>query len=225
MPFGHTGRENSEVLHQLVLAFVLSGLPSLALLTSWAESKEPSTFELGHASWFAPWSASPLAFLRALTLNADRMKVLKNVYRAVNSCPAEILNLLPVRRTISAAARESYEDQLIDLWIALEALLLRNDETTELQYRMAFRAAWIVKPPVFRDFERDFKKSYQDRSKVVHGSRHVVKEENTQRAKWVFLVLRQILLHSIREKRLPDLLRIEEKMLSKRTPSRIPKER
>jgi hypothetical protein len=220
MPFGYTGRENSDVINKVVLAFILSDLPPPLFLTSWQESREPSVFSLGHAAQFALWSSSPLALFPQLPLSSLQANVLKRVYKAVDSCPEEVLNDLPMRRAVSAKFRSSYEDRLIDIWIALEALLLTDQETFELQYHMILRAAWLVQPPDLPKFKDNFKKVYTDRSKVVHGARHKIKNDTLERCEWVFSLLKQLLLISIREKRRLDPKRIEESMLTRRKSAR-----
>lgn len=78
---------------------------------------------------------------------------------------------LILERFDSAYSRHSPEDRLIDLWIALEALIL-SDGSSELRYRAALRLAQLVgedseaKTQAF-DLAR---RSYDCRSRVVHGS-------------------------------------------------------
>jgi hypothetical protein len=77
---------------------------------------------------------------------------------------------LALRRFDSAYSRYEYEDALIDLWIAFEALLL-SDGNIELSYRVSLRIAALVgtgpseRGAVFEQAKR----SYKYRSKVVHG--------------------------------------------------------
>jgi hypothetical protein len=77
---------------------------------------------------------------------------------------------LALRRFDSAYSRYEYEDSLIDLWIAFEALLL-SDGNIELSYRVSLRIAALVgtgpseRGAVFEQAKR----SYKYRSKVVHG--------------------------------------------------------
>jgi hypothetical protein len=70
-----------------------------------------------------------------------------------------------------AYSRHSPEDRLIDLWIALEALVL-PDGSGELRYRAALRLAQLVGEDAegkTKAFELA-RRSYDCRSRVVHGS-------------------------------------------------------
>ncbi len=78
---------------------------------------------------------------------------------------------LALRRFDSAYERYEQTDALIDLWIAFEALLV-PDGTSELRYRAALRIARLAGPePSDRENAFAFaKRSYDVRSKVVHGT-------------------------------------------------------
>jgi hypothetical protein len=77
---------------------------------------------------------------------------------------------LALRRFDSAYSRYEYEDSLIDLWIAFEALLL-PDGNIELSHRVSLRIAVLVgTEPTQREAAfKQAKDSYKCRSKVVHG--------------------------------------------------------
>ncbi len=77
---------------------------------------------------------------------------------------------IALRRFGLASGRGSTEDSLIDLWITLEALLL-SDGTTELRYRASLRLARLCgdTPEARKEIFELAKKSYDARSKIVHG--------------------------------------------------------
>jgi hypothetical protein len=84
---------------------------------------------------------------------------------------------LAARRFDASYFRHETEDSLIDLWVCLEALLA-VDDSRELRLRTALRIAQLAgKAPEER--VRIFaaaKRSYDARSKVVHGSKRQPKE-------------------------------------------------
>jgi len=77
---------------------------------------------------------------------------------------------LAIRRYNQACARSSPEDQLIDCWIALEALFL--PEKDELSYRASIRIARFVgqDPPERENLRKAIRDSYDLRSALVHGA-------------------------------------------------------
>ena len=212
MPFGRTLRENAETLHKLAVAMMLSALPLPAIITSWAEPREPSLYQVQQSQWFM----SSLRFFAPIVLDAERLKRLKAVYRKVNACSAEVLESVPMCRALAAAGRGSLEDRLIDTWIALEALLLLKDEKSDMLYRMVNRAARLVRPPDLAEFRKLLRKGYDDRSRLVHGARREMNEEGCERLKRVDGVLRYILLRAVAKNELPNPASIDEAMLRRR---------
>jgi hypothetical protein len=77
---------------------------------------------------------------------------------------------IALRRFDLASGRASTEDSLIDLWITLEALLV-SDGTAELRYRASLRLARLCgdSPQERQEIFAFSKKSYDARSKIVHG--------------------------------------------------------
>jgi hypothetical protein len=78
---------------------------------------------------------------------------------------------IALRRFNFSYERSRPEDRLIDQLIGFEALLLKEDERQELEYRLALRgAALLGKTP--EDRKRKFeelKAAYRKRSDIVHG--------------------------------------------------------
>jgi len=96
---------------------------------------------------------------------------LRRLVREVERARDNRLVALALRRFDSAYERYEQTDALIDLWIAFEALLV-PDGTSELRYRAALRIARLAGPePSDRENAFAFaKRSYDVRSKVVHGT-------------------------------------------------------
>ena len=78
---------------------------------------------------------------------------------------------VPIDRWIKSKANRSFEDSMIDIGIALEALFLSdNSDRSELGYRLRLRAAWYLGENVEDkvSIENDLKKMYDLRSRAVH---------------------------------------------------------
>jgi hypothetical protein len=77
-----------------------------------------------------------------------------------------------LRRFNSANYRLKDEDRLLDLIIAMEALLLRGAEQNELGYRLALRgAALFSENGTRKEVFTNLKSAYDLRSLIVHGER------------------------------------------------------
>ena len=83
-----------------------------------------------------------------------------------------------VHRFNLAYQRPQPEDRLIDFWVALEGLFLTEGNTGELGFRAALRIAHYVgaSPHERWALHKDMKRSYDLRSRVVHGERVDKKE-------------------------------------------------
>ena len=82
-----------------------------------------------------------------------------------------------LRRFNSSYHRRDTQDRLIDNWIALEGLFLRDGNIGELRFRASLRIAHFLAEDQWETYQR-VKKSYDMRSKVVHGTR--VKAEEVE---------------------------------------------
>jgi hypothetical protein len=77
-----------------------------------------------------------------------------------------------LRRFNSANERLKDEDRLLDLIIAMEALLLRGDEQNELGFRFALRGTALISDKKIRkEIFSNLKSAYDLRSRIVHGER------------------------------------------------------
>jgi hypothetical protein len=107
-----------------------------------------------------------------------------------------------------AYERARREDELIDLWVALEALFLRRGDQ-ELSYRAALRVAHFIEASGDareRVFEQ-VKRSYGDRSKVVHGDR--ASGDVGQTVEYLESVLRKALRKVVVSGAAPELKRLD----------------
>jgi hypothetical protein len=79
---------------------------------------------------------------------------------------------IAIRRFNYAYEKEQLEDKLIDYMIALEALFLKEDENTELKYRLTLRTALFIgsQKEEINQIREVINKAYDIRSKIVHGS-------------------------------------------------------
>lgn len=83
---------------------------------------------------------------------------------------------IALRRYADAFQRREPEDRLVDLVIALEAMLLKPGEFQELAFRLSQRGALLLPGDLedAREIRSQLKDAYRDRSKVVHGVRDEV---------------------------------------------------
>ena len=123
----------------------------------------------GGSSWSSPgrraWGSSTLVFSERDVDSARRL-----VDRMTTARPNALLSRA-LDRFSFACERIRAEDALVDAWIALEALYLKRDEQAELAFRAALRVgAFLGRNPDEREWlYRVTKKSYDTRSRIVHG--------------------------------------------------------
>lgn len=81
---------------------------------------------------------------------------------------------LALRRLTDAYLKPTPGDRLIDYWIGLECLLLPGGDS-ELGFRAALRTAYLLsEPPTRLQTFKQTKRSYDVRSRIVHGARSTV---------------------------------------------------
>ncbi|MDA5107245.1 HEPN domain-containing protein [Brevibacillus thermoruber] len=80
---------------------------------------------------------------------------------------------LAVRRYALSLEKKSLEDQLLDLWIALESLFVPDGKKGEITYKLRLRMAYYF-GETFAERERVaqfVKRSYNHRSEIVHSGK------------------------------------------------------
>lgn len=80
---------------------------------------------------------------------------------------------LAYRRYLLSLEKESYEDQLLDLWIALESIFVPDGKKGEITYKVRYRMAYYFAQS-FDERKKisDFiKTSYNHRSEIVHSGK------------------------------------------------------
>ena len=127
-----------------------------------------------------PWTDQRLTTPRGLpsfppipcSLQPFPLKDIRELLAAMRARKNDKALTIALRRFDLASGRASTEDSLIDLWITLEALLL-SDGTAELRYRASLRLARLCgdTPAARQDIFRLAKRSYDARSKIVHGEK------------------------------------------------------
>ena len=129
-------------------------------------------------------------------IEVDEIATLRKVFNFL--CGEENSRLLVAKRRLSSGIeRRSPEDRLIDYMIGLEALYL-PDGNAELSFRLSLRVAFLLSSGEARKETFEFlRKMYGMRSKIVHGSKYELSEEDVKK-------LEQLLRESI-------LLWIEDK--------------
>lgn len=79
---------------------------------------------------------------------------------------------IAVSRYGQSYSRPSFEDQIVDLCVALEAIFAQESKEGEISFRIALRASRLLKtdPDDRLEMFRLIKRAYNDRSVVVHGN-------------------------------------------------------
>jgi hypothetical protein len=82
--------------------------------------------------------------------------------------------VVALTRLAGIGARQTYEDQLVDIMIGFEAFFLPKGSDAELNFRLALNAAYLLKKiypesPAEQHF-RFIKKAYGFRGSIVHGT-------------------------------------------------------
>jgi len=124
---------------------------------------------LGNLSWASSWIPAPRTPPYFVSDNAATQLV--GLWSLLESTPSDRRLALALRRFEMSYAREDAEDQIIDYWIALEALFL-PDGNQELVYRASLRIARFLGRYAQErlDLFNTVKNSYNLRSKVAHGA-------------------------------------------------------
>jgi hypothetical protein len=84
-----------------------------------------------------------------------------------------LLPTLAFRRYTLSLEKENVEDQLLDLWIALESLFVPDGKKGEITYKLRLRIAYYF-GETFAERQRIaafIKKSYNHRSEIVHSGK------------------------------------------------------
>lgn len=109
----------------------------------------------------------------------DTERIFMNLLQSEGSLPK-----LAYRRFLLSLEKESLEDQLLDLWIALESLFVPDGKKGEITYKVRLRMSYFFTNEwKERQQLSDFiKSSYNHRSEIVHSGKTLgaeLKEEVT----------------------------------------------
>lgn len=80
---------------------------------------------------------------------------------------------LAYRRYMLSLEKESYEDQLLDLWIALESIFVPDGKKGEITYKVRYRMAYYFAQSFEerKKLSEFIKTSYNHRSEIVHSGK------------------------------------------------------
>ena len=146
----------------------------------------------------------------------DQAKCLYNRLTNLNNGTFEKLQI-PINRCIKSKISQTFEDKIIDLAIAFEALYL--PDTGESTFKLGVRASWYLgNDKKDREELREvFTKFYGFRSKVVHGGKPkgeeniTIKGEPIPVSKFITRVqnlclksIEKIINHCLKEGKFPD---------------------
>jgi hypothetical protein len=148
-------------------------------------------------------------------VTADVKNHVKEIWPHLGGESADITLALALRRLNDSYHRSRLEDRHIDYWTALEALFLRVDEG-ELRYRAALLTARFIGVDLADrlDLFEKIKKSYDLRSKIVHGASPPKKMDVPAMINWTAALLRRVLRRCVVEHQSPDLNRILRDLLA-----------
>jgi hypothetical protein len=84
-----------------------------------------------------------------------------------------------VSRYLRSFSRPTFEDQIVDLWVALESMFSAKDEKSEIIYRLSLRIARLLceDPDGRQTIAKRLKASYNARSTFVHGGHPTSQKE------------------------------------------------
>jgi hypothetical protein len=205
---------NSEVLDCVQVSVVLASLAPLPILGCYMRCRTPTVLFPSNASYMQ-W-VRPERYHHTFDVSEALAFRLRRIFRAVADCPRDIIESIPMQRLFFAASRAQVEDRLIDVWIGLESLLLGREDRAELTYKMALRAVTLAKAQEGVEFVSRFKKAYGDRSRLVHGGGGPLSREAGERLGWVYKLLLQFLLASVRRHELPNVAMLDRQMLKRK---------
>lgn len=113
-------------------------------------------------------------------LSEEDCQKVSTVYNSLADSSANQL-LVASRRLNAAYLRRSEEDSILDITIALEALLVKDGRTGEITHKLATRLAVVCKMEPFETYTpaevfAHCKKIYDFRSAVAHGTHEIDKK-------------------------------------------------
>lgn len=131
-----------------------------------------------------------------LHFDEKTMRIFSHLLQQPRSLP-----MLAYRRYMLSLEKESMEDQLLDLWIALESLFVPDGKKGEITYKLRLRIAYY-----FAETHEERKKisefiktSYNHRSEIVHSGKGFVEEELRDEVKLLRSMARAALINLFME--------------------------
>ena len=153
-------------------------------------------------------------------IDAETASEIVALWEALTRGPNSSLVEVALRRFGAGLGRQSSEDRLIDYWIGLESLFLR--ESTELRFRAALRIAHLLGSTSVERLKTfdDVKTSYDARSAVVHGESHKSRKSGKMMdvegiAKCTGTMLRVSLLRILNSEHPYDPTALDKELLSR----------
>ena len=156
-------------------ALSLAGNASIVCAANWTHIEPTEIFNVSATSRGGSHSYMPGLVHRmgSVKVTQDDISEALTIYRGMQDLPPRVATKLrvPIDRWIKSKADRSPVDTFIDLGIALESLYLQDtDNTSELSFRLALRAAWYLAEDRAgrRAIMKDLRYVYGRRSKAVH---------------------------------------------------------
>jgi hypothetical protein len=128
------------------------------------------------------------------------------------------------KRLEHSVAEAAPEDRLIDEWIALEALFLKDGEPSEMSYRVCLRIARELGDTADEreEIRQTLNKSYNHRSKggvhgaaiAVHGAKPARIQDLAEKERYTAKILRRAIRYCLERQDVPDIASIEKRFLA-----------
>lgn len=124
------------------------------------------------------------------------------------------------RRYLLSLEKETLEDQLLDLWIALESIFVPDGKKGEIMYKLRYRIAYFF-ADTFQErqtISAFVRESYNHRSEIVHSGK-VIGESLKEEVRTLRRMVRAALINMFLERLTPQELRsrLDELILSGET--------
>jgi len=161
-------RSAQSLLSEACNCFVLFAGWSPAEHLTWSRLAHPGAGFLASAGWGHSGVARIVLAERAL--DEAKARAFFEKYYSIKTEIRERTLRVPIDRLARATTALNATDRAIELGVALEALLLRDDEASELSYRLSLRGAHLQggDAGARRQLRKLLKKVYDLRSKAVH---------------------------------------------------------
>ena len=139
----------------------------------WRHFSDNAVFDLRRVAGFEFMSPSSLGMTASTNFSEDQIREAADLYRKIVGLPQDVLNHLqiPIDRWTRSMMPDRYEDNMIDLGIAMESFFLSGmRERDQLSFRFRLRGSLYLGQTLEQRglLVREFREIYGCRSSAVH---------------------------------------------------------